>query len=466
MDIGERTGFSSANADYPPSYRDNDRLVIDDPNLAERLFVHLIDIKAECDEVADMMDMPDWTPIRINERIRFCRYRPGTQFGPHQDGVHFTPCGQSHLTFMVYLNDSVFDGGDTVFFESRSDAMHGGEPIARVRPKKGSLVMFDHDLWHAGSRVEAGVKYVLRSDLVYTRRHAHSCAPNTEPGHKGYIWALCPLSDGRIVSMGRDTSLRLWDADGRPLAHLVGHTQSVLGAFQIENESLVSFSRDRSIRTWHLSTGRSEVLGCTDAAVLSGARLGEEKIVTGDAKGILAVWNLNDRSSMQWQAHSGWLWDLAIDNTRRIFTVAEDGWLKAWLAEKANEIAAIDLRSPLRSIDACNCASGVRLAIGDAEGTVRLFLAGKEFVEIGTIDAHQGAILRVRFEDETTLLSCGEDGRVCRWNLCSLDGTVLCVHTNFATDVHRINDGRWLSCGYDGHIRAIHTNRDQSFHPR
>ncbi|HVK69187.1 MAG TPA: hypothetical protein VM694_32235, partial [Polyangium sp.] len=36
-----------------------------------------------------------------------------------------------------------------------------------VRPAPGSVVVFDHLLLHEGAEVTAGVKYAVRSDLIY-----------------------------------------------------------------------------------------------------------------------------------------------------------------------------------------------------------------------------------------------------------------------------------------------------------
>jgi hypothetical protein len=38
-----------------------------------------------------------------------------------------------------------------------------------VRPTKGLLLMFDHYVLHEGATVTAGVKHVLRSDVMYSR---------------------------------------------------------------------------------------------------------------------------------------------------------------------------------------------------------------------------------------------------------------------------------------------------------
>lgn len=58
------------------------------------------------------------------------------------------------LTFMIYLNEG-YTGGETRF-ESVS-----------VAGKPGMALVFEHELLHEGAEVTAGVKYVLRSDVMY-----------------------------------------------------------------------------------------------------------------------------------------------------------------------------------------------------------------------------------------------------------------------------------------------------------
>ena len=33
----------------------------------------------------------------------------------------------------------------------------------------GSVLIFQHDIWHKGSQVQGGVKYCMRTDVMYTR---------------------------------------------------------------------------------------------------------------------------------------------------------------------------------------------------------------------------------------------------------------------------------------------------------
>jgi prolyl 4-hydroxylase len=95
------------------------------------------------------------TAIGLNELFRFYRYQRGHQFKGHFDESYVRNEREaSYFTFMVYLNDN-FQGGDTAF--------RG----LRIRPRQGMALIFLHSLYHEGSEVTQGVKYVLRSDVMY-----------------------------------------------------------------------------------------------------------------------------------------------------------------------------------------------------------------------------------------------------------------------------------------------------------
>lgn len=82
----------------------------------------------------------------------------------HHDGRNRQPAGDSFVTALLYLNSEDgegLEGGHTLFLDD------DGRPVARVSPRKGSLLLFDHHLYHRGERVRRGTKLCLRSDLLY-----------------------------------------------------------------------------------------------------------------------------------------------------------------------------------------------------------------------------------------------------------------------------------------------------------
>jgi hypothetical protein len=92
-----------------------------------------------------------------NPRLRLYRYAPGQKHGAHWDTVVELAGGiKSLLTLVFYLNDD-FEGGETDFPELEK----------KIIPERGRALLFQHRILHEASPVRAGVKYVLRTDVLY-----------------------------------------------------------------------------------------------------------------------------------------------------------------------------------------------------------------------------------------------------------------------------------------------------------
>ncbi|MDC8012518.1 2OG-Fe(II) oxygenase [Tahibacter soli] len=447
-------GFASAAANYPPSYRDNERQVVDDPALAKHLLLRL---RGRIPETITDADGSTWRLAALNERLRLCRYREGQQFRIHQDGVHHRGADErSRLTFMIYLDGpESFDGGDTVFYADGPRA----EPavIARVRPRRGSVIVFDHALWHAGEPLTRGRKHILRSDLVYRRVGPRVETPRAYAGHDGYVWTLQHLADGRVASGGRDGAIRVWSPGGMRHTRLDGHAQSVLGLAQTASGRLVSVSRDRSLRWWNLDSQRCEsAVIAHDAAALCVVRASRGRLATGGADGTIALWSDDGDELARLRGHAGWVWALAIVDDNTLASASEDGSVKLWDLREARCRMTVAGDRPLRAIAAKHRADGsIELAAGDDRGRVRACsIAGAAIEPVAAFAAHDAAVRRLRYFDDGSLTSCGEDYRVRVWR------DARCIyetaHANFATDAARIGGGRMLSCGYDGVLKESH----------
>merc|ERR1712113_85064 len=101
----------------------------------------------------------------VNDRFRFTVYLPGQNFNPHCDPCYKFPCGHpkdgqiSRITILFYLHDMpASNGGATNFV---------GESRVSCQPRGGSALMFTQDLRHEGAAVMAGIKYFIRTELLY-----------------------------------------------------------------------------------------------------------------------------------------------------------------------------------------------------------------------------------------------------------------------------------------------------------
>ncbi|TZG08017.1 hypothetical protein FZC30_17290 [Comamonas thiooxydans] len=129
-----------------PNVRNNDRTTLEDPvwvNFLWRRFAS-----------AALPQIENELPVGLPKDLRFYKYTQGQRFKMHKDGPWKEDGLTSHLTFLVYLNDG-FSGGETDFRDFK------------ISPKAGDALLFIHDTWHEGAAVTSGVKYVLRSDVMY-----------------------------------------------------------------------------------------------------------------------------------------------------------------------------------------------------------------------------------------------------------------------------------------------------------
>jgi len=143
--------------------RNNLRVMFEDTEMAEELWTR----------VAPHVDRKFQNHLAhgLNWRFRVYKYPPGGTFTPHVDDRMKLP-GDGLITlftFMIYLNENL-DGGETTFFERRQGSRKKPGTTRVITPRTGMALVFDHLLFHEGSVVRRGVKYALRSDVIYRRK--------------------------------------------------------------------------------------------------------------------------------------------------------------------------------------------------------------------------------------------------------------------------------------------------------
>ncbi|GIJ88955.1 hypothetical protein Asppvi_007883 [Aspergillus pseudoviridinutans] len=180
------------------------RIIFDSSELANKLLARLMPFLKEVG-VDHIRNQPLVTGLegrgrayrlsQLNERLRFLKYEGGEFFRPHWDSNYLTPDEEeeSFYTLHLYLNgdgeqdleellqaskkaetdpqgsDNIDVSGKLLGGATSFSASYGeGDGIVRVFPKTGlALVFQQYHLLHAGDPVFRGVKYTLRTDMMY-----------------------------------------------------------------------------------------------------------------------------------------------------------------------------------------------------------------------------------------------------------------------------------------------------------
>ena len=161
----ESIGFSPASVrtsqgpKMMTNIRNNERVVLNDPELADLLYSRVVDLLPSIDGCH---------PTGADPQLRFYKYVPGQKFNRHRDGEATSPDGEvSKLSFLVYLNDA--DGGETVFRDYVEKNGKREKIELKIKAEAGNALLFRHRRWHEGSPVDSGMKYVIRTDVFYSR---------------------------------------------------------------------------------------------------------------------------------------------------------------------------------------------------------------------------------------------------------------------------------------------------------
>lgn len=154
IDFSEKEGYQWAKVNMGfrqqvvhKSIRNNKRVLYDSQELALDLWQKI--------RPYVMLETQNSTACGLNERFRFYKYKPGQEFRPHRDGSFVRNSKErSAYTLLIYLNENM-EGGATEF------------PKHSIQPQTGAAVIFKHEIRHAGLPIIKGVKYVLRTDIMY-----------------------------------------------------------------------------------------------------------------------------------------------------------------------------------------------------------------------------------------------------------------------------------------------------------
>ncbi|XP_060203491.1 uncharacterized protein LOC132631810 isoform X1 [Lycium barbarum] len=161
---------------YGEAYRDNDRVSMNDPDLADAMW------RAGLNKLFSDIKIRGKVAVGLNPNIRFYRYKAGQRFGRHIDeSVDIGEGKRTHYTLLIYLSggsksktkvdkdsqgslSETLVGGETVFYGPRNAL------VAEVPPTEGMALLHIHGdkcMLHEARNVTKGIKYVLRSDVVF-----------------------------------------------------------------------------------------------------------------------------------------------------------------------------------------------------------------------------------------------------------------------------------------------------------
>jgi len=172
-------------------YRNSDRIIWDNQVIVDRIWARIEKIEGITEQLSSIKagDLLGWKKSRfdsdsiwefhqVNKRLRFLKYGSGQFFRPHCDSPYgeVTQDGkvlETYFTVHLYLNDSKAEGGPDADLVGGATSFLSSDSKRRldVNPKAGRVLIFQHKrLLHSGDDVVSGIKYTVRTDIMYELR--------------------------------------------------------------------------------------------------------------------------------------------------------------------------------------------------------------------------------------------------------------------------------------------------------
>lgn len=158
------------------AYRGNRRIQVEDKTgvftevLWKKIEPYIAHLCAQDIGIPD--EIGEWRCDGLNRRFRFAKYSKGEGFAVHKDKPTVYEQEEcSFYTVNIYLNDLQTDqGGTTRFFEK----MQSKKEICSAGGVAGSMVIFKQSQFpnsapHDGELLKYGVKYLMRTDVIFKR---------------------------------------------------------------------------------------------------------------------------------------------------------------------------------------------------------------------------------------------------------------------------------------------------------
>ena len=335
-----------------------------------------------------------------------------------------------------------------------------------------------------------------RANLALQQAVYNLIEKNTLSGHQDIVLGVSVSPDGESIASGSaDTTIKLWQKNGKLLTTLTSHRDSVQDvSFSPDGKNLVSASEDKTIKLWtaqgrllktldeHRSTvnrvvyapagdifapvsedssirlwdrygNLQNVLQGHESGIMSVAFSNDGRLIaTGDRNGILKLWHRNGKLLRTIKVFSSPLRGIDFaPNNRQIVTGGDDNMVKVWDLDGT-------LRQILSGYDAPVTAvkfspDGKTIGTSSWDSTIKLWSTDGTLIR--DVKGHQGRIWSLDWMyDSSAVVTGGWDNVVKLWQVDSPFSKTFYGHTSSIVNVIFHPENKFIaSASADGTVK-------------
>ena len=240
----------------------------------------------------------------------------------------------------------------------------------------------------------------------------------TLEGHQDSVIdvAFSPIED-IIVSAAEDNTVKLWNAQGELENTLNGHRGSVHRVvFSPQGDLIASASEDKTVRLWNTKGGLVNVLTGHKQEVLAIAFSADgQTIATGDRSGTLILWNRNGKLLRTLSAHKLPIRGIDFNPDGKTFvTGGDDNVARIWQLDGKLIKVLRGYEAPVTGVKFS--PDGKIIGTSSWDKTIKLWYPNGTLYS--NLQGHQGRVWRLAWSpDSSTIATAGWDNVVKQWQV-------------------------------------------------
>jgi len=290
--------------------------------------------------------------------------------------------------------------------------------------------------------IKGQVVAALRKAVNGVREH------NTLSGHQNSVRSVSWSPDGQTLAMGSDdTTVKLWNKQGKLLQTLKGHQDSVWSvSWSPDGQTLATGSRDNTLKLWNKQGKlRQNLRGHQDSVLSVSWSPDGQTLATGSADTTVKLWNKQGKLLQTLKGHQSIVRSVSWSpDGQTLATGSRDNTVKLWNKQGKLLQTLNGHQNEVLSVSWSPDPDGQTLATGSGDNTVKLW--NKQGKLLQTLNGHQYYVYSVSWSPDGQTLATGSDDKTVKlWNKQGKLLQTLSGHQDSVWSVSWSPDGQTLA---------------------
>ncbi|MEW6498409.1 MAG: AAA-like domain-containing protein, partial [Cyanobacteriota bacterium] len=235
--------------------------------------------------------------------------------------------------------------------------------------------------------------------------------------NRGSIWEMSFSPDRQLIAtIGLDGTVGLWELPGLELAHWNAHQGTVRCVTFSPDGRIIATVGDDDVRLWNLSGQQLAQWNTSQDKVVHGTFSPDgQGFATAGEDGTIRLWNLSGQQIDQWKVDRGGIIDVSFaPNGKQIATVSKSGKAKLWNLS-GQQLVQFNY-SPFLVGKVSFSPDGQHLVTAGLDSTIELWNNSGQ--QLAQLKGHKGLVRSVSFRQDGQYLATGSaDGTIRLWDL-------------------------------------------------